>query len=291
MQLTSPPQHTLLASESTAFNTNIQPERSAPSRTSSEVMKKRRIRRTPQQQIEELRRKLNLAYKKIRKLEKKVQALESDSRGHLSRDQLVCIQNTDMRGNMWSEETIKKALHIRLSCGRGGYAFLRDSKSLPLPCERVLLKRIAGIKFAPGILEELLPALECKVKTMAPSERHAVLLVDEMQLTPGLDYDSSTKTVIGYSSIRLSEKSSGAIHATHGLVLMLAGLSSRWKQTVGYHFTGDSVSPAMLKEVIFTTIAKCEAIGLTVDAIISDMGSASTCQKMLLLFTSFQLMT
>lgn len=89
----------------------------------------------------------------------------------------------------------------------------------------------------PGVLEELLPALECKVKSMAPSERHAVLLVDEMQLTPGLDYDSSTKTVIGHATVPPSGRASGG-DATHGLVFMLAGLSSRWKQTVGYHFTG-----------------------------------------------------
>lgn len=73
-----------------------------------------------------------------------------DPRGHLSKDQLVCIQNTDMRGNRWSEDTIKKALKIRLCCGRGGYTYLRESKSLPLPCERILLKRIEDIKFSAG---------------------------------------------------------------------------------------------------------------------------------------------
>lgn len=95
---------------------------------------------------------------------------------------------------------------------------------------------------------------------MKPEERHAVLLLDEMQLTPGLDYDPTTKTVIGYATMPRSGRAqlttnSGGAHpsahsgealtsaektaATHGLVFMLAGVSSRWKQTIAYQFSGE----------------------------------------------------
>ncbi|KAG0417408.1 hypothetical protein HPB47_005650 [Ixodes persulcatus] len=47
---------------------------------------------------------------------------------------------------------------------------------------------------------------------------------------------------------------------------MLGGISSRWKQTVAYHFTGAS------KDVCFDIIKEAEKIGIKVDVMISDMG-------------------
>ncbi|EFN63682.1 Transposable element P transposase, partial [Camponotus floridanus] len=60
--------------------------------------------------------------------------------------------------------------------------------------------------------------------------------------------------------------------ATHGLVFMLAGLASRWKQTVAYYFTGNKVNGAKLKPLIENIISKAEGIGLHVHNVTSDMG-------------------
>lgn len=51
-----------------------------------------------------------------------------------------------------------------------------------------------------GILEEVFPALASKVATFHNEERYAVLMLDEIQLTPGLDYDITTRSVIGKAS-------------------------------------------------------------------------------------------
>lgn len=99
--------------------------------------------------------------------------------------------------------------------------------------------------FYAGLLRELFPAVECKVATMGPQELHCVLLMDEMQLTPGLQYDCTTKTVIGQTTLKgckLPSNDGIVTFATHGLVFMLAGLSTRWKQVIGYHFTGKCVN-------------------------------------------------
>lgn len=75
---------------------------------------------------------------------------------------------------------------------------------------------------------------------MLPVERHAALMIDEMQITPGKDYDSSLKKVIGKITVPLAPGSvSTDDRATHALVFMLGGMSSRWKQTVAYEFTGN----------------------------------------------------
>ncbi|KAM7293384.1 uncharacterized protein ISCGN_026514 [Ixodes scapularis] len=227
--------------------------------------------------ISELRRKLDLANKKYLKLSRELQNLKDDCRGHLADDQILCMQQKDMRGNRWSGETTKRALQLRLACGHRGYNFLREG-FLPLPAERTLQKRIEGVKFQTGLLRELLPAVECKVATMGPQERHCVLLMDEMQLTPGLEYDCTTKTVIGQTTLKgckLPSNDGIVTFATHGLVFMLAGLSTRWKQVIGYHFTGSSVSSDDLKKIVFEIIVECEKIGLVVEGIVSDMGACN----------------
>jgi hypothetical protein len=53
--------------------------------------------------------------------------------------------------------------------------------------------------------------------------------------------------------------------ATHGLVYML--VTSRWKQVVGYQFTGKSFDAGFLREDIENIIPKSESIGLQIDAL------------------------
>lgn len=60
--------------------------------------------------------------------------------------------------------------------------------------------------------------------------------------------------------------------ASHALVIMLAGIFSRWKQVVAYFYTPNGFNGANLKTVIETVIIKAESIGLYVHSIISDMG-------------------
>lgn len=111
---------------------------------------------------------------------------------------------------------------------------------------------------------------------MDPKERYATLMIDEIQLTPSLVYDSSSGTILGRPTIPLADESlPDDCLATHGLVFMLGGLSSRWKQTIAFHLTGNSFSVKKVKEVILTILKTVEAIGVTVDIIITDMGGGN----------------
>jgi len=60
-----------------------------------------------------------------------------------------------------------------------------------------------------------------------------VLALDEMFITEGITYDVGPKTFIGDVTLPQHQGI-----ATHGLVFMLGGVSSRWKQTFAYYFTG-----------------------------------------------------
>lgn len=65
------------------------------------------------------------------------------------------------------------------------------------------------------------------------------------------------------------------VEATHGLVLMLGGIFTRWKQLVGYYLTPNGFDGAKLKPIIEKIIRKAESIGLYVHSITSDMGGVN----------------
>lgn len=62
-----------------------------------------------------------------------------------------------------------------------------------------------------------------------------------------------------------------------GLILfaLISGIATRWKQAVAYHFTGDSVSGTLLKNLVTKIVEKANSIGLNVIAVTSDMGSSN----------------
>lgn len=142
-----------------------------------------------------LRRKLKNDNRKISALTKEQESLKKhlSSFGH---DQIHYLKHGTMQGKHWENITIKKSLQLYLTCGTTGYETLR-SQHYPLPCIGTLQKKIQNFKFKPGIFDELFPLLKIKSECMTLQERQAVLLIDEMALKPGLEYDNSIEEVIG----------------------------------------------------------------------------------------------
>ncbi|XP_037291179.2 uncharacterized protein LOC119186937 isoform X3 [Rhipicephalus microplus] len=117
-----------------------------------------------------------------------------------------------------------------------------------------------------GVLDGLLPALGHKISTMQPEDRHVALWMDRAAILPGVD------PTLGGAGGRSSEEA---------LVLTVVGLASCWKQTLGYHllpgslfFTSTALCSA-LKDVLFQVVERCEALGLTVDALVTDLSACS----------------
>jgi hypothetical protein len=60
--------------------------------------------------------------------------------------------------------------------------------------------------------------------------------------------------------------------ASHALVFMLAGVTTRWKQVIGYQFKVSSYEARQANEIISCLIEKCHSIKLYMCAVVSDMG-------------------
>lgn len=157
-------------------------------------------------------------------------------------------------------------------CGSTGYEELLKQR-LPLPSLRTLRRRLENIHFEPGILHEVFEFLRIKVGHFKdPHERDCVITVDEMAITPAKVYDPALKVYLG--SVNLASHSAEEV-ANHALVIMLGGITRRWKQTVAYYFTGSSVNGQVYKDILYQIITKTEDLGLNVVVITSDMGAAN----------------
>ena len=65
-----------------------------------------------------------------------------------------------------------------------------------------------------------------------------MLTLDGMALTPyHVEFDQSSGRLL--RDVTLPGHTGSA---THGLIFMLGGITTRWKQIVGYHYTGISVN-------------------------------------------------
>ena len=56
---------------------------------------------------------------------------------------------------------------------------------------------------------------------------------------------------------------------------MLSGITTRWKQTIAYYLTGNSVKGHVFKPIILTVLRKSHDIGIHVISVTSDMGSSN----------------
>lgn len=177
--------------------------------------------------------------------------------------------NKGLQGIRWSNKTVEKSLKWRFICGGTGYDEIR--KSIPLPSQRTLSKKIENLKFDHGILFEIFELLQYKVTEMNYQDRECLIMTDEMAIEEGIDYDSSLKRLFGNVTFpNITNRK-----AKNGLVIMLAGIQSGWKAIVAYELT-DSINNSLygvaLKKMIVDIIKLAEDIGLRVHLNVNDMG-------------------
>lgn len=190
-----------------------------------------------------------------------------------NKDQFIAFRKKQAKKSTkfmkWSNETVVKCLKLKFSCGNNGYNELLR-QDYPLPSLRTLQRKLHHIKFDSGILDEVFQFMKIKVQNFESHERDCMLVLDEMAITPGYIFDSSMNKYFGDATL---PHHSGT--ATHVLVFMLGGISTRWKQIVGYYFTGDSVNGAVLKEIIECILQKAEDLKLNILSVTSDMGACN----------------
>lgn len=145
-------------------------------------------------------------------LRKRIKTLRNNAKTHdylklklslkkiFNNDQIQALMCQSSRGRIWSNNTIKKALRLKFSCGSSGYQELLRQK-LPFPCERTLRRKLENIQFQEGICDDIFKLLEDKVAQFQDiRERDCSLMLDEMSIAPGQQFDPSTQSYYGTAS-------------------------------------------------------------------------------------------
>ncbi|XP_039304971.1 uncharacterized protein LOC105207055 isoform X3 [Solenopsis invicta] len=213
--------------------------------------------------------------KRIKDLEKKVGINENFAKTIqqlLHKDQIQLLNKTYKKIPKWCNATLIKAFQLKFACGYSGYKELLN-KGFPFPCIRTLNRKLENLKFRSGILDEIFQFLNLKVSQFINNtDRDCLLILDEISITPGIVFDTSTYTYIG--KVTLPNHDQNEI-ATHCLVFMLAGIGKRWKQVVAYYYTSNRTDGSIYKEIIVEIIKKAEKINLYVHGVISDMAASN----------------
>ena len=236
---------------------------------------KAKIIRHLKSQICKLKHKLCVE-KRERSKEKKELLVRREEGSFFGMDQLMFLKKKTMKGHSWTTATIRDALKIRFSGGSSGYECLRGL-GYPLPAIRTLQHRTESILFNPGILHEVFDLLELKTKQMSHRELLCSLVLDEMTITPGMQWDCKSDSFIGGVSLgpEVDKSSGSSIKGSKCLVFMLAGLGIRWKQIVAYDFTPPSLSGSHLVPRMKEVMSKAYQIGIKVISVTTDMAGSN----------------
>jgi hypothetical protein len=137
----------------------------------------------------------------------------------------------------WAEH--EKTLELALSVffrSPAAYEQLRTSGFL-LPCTRTLRNRYSEVLKAPGFCPRLLEMITLRANEMVGHEKLVTISLDGMRLTTGLSYKKHADTLIGFEDLANHGKSHKI--ANEGVVVMVRGVTRRWKQIIGYFVTGN----------------------------------------------------
>ncbi|XP_058811147.1 uncharacterized protein LOC131675796 [Topomyia yanbarensis] len=180
-------------------------------------------------------------------------------------DQVEMLLYRKSNPRVWSDETITESLKTRFVCG--GKAYEHERKKIPLPSNRQLQRRMEDLNFDCGILDEVIELLKLKLNAMPDHDLDCGIVFDEMSIQEAKKFCLPSKQFYGEITIPGQQGL-----ASHALVFMLIGIRNRWKQVVGYYFTGNSIPDGILQQIVVNVIKRAERIGCKIHFITSDCG-------------------
>lgn len=140
-----------------------------------------------------------------------------------------------------------------------------------LPSPVTLYRLTKNLNIKPGVNDSLFDMLKKKTDNFSNDDRLCILCFDEMAIKANLFYGTASDSIIGLEDDGTGNKIfKPALTAT---VFMIRGIKNKWNQPLCYKFFHSTCPGEKLKSTIFEIIIKLKEIGLTVCALISDMGS------------------
>ena len=162
-----------------------------------------------EQLLEELKMENELLKQENRSQAERIKVLEDTVdkyRTHYFKDQQEVIEGVVKKVAKYSDETLTRAIVMRHLCGTTGYQYLRNDLKMPLPDISTINNHLKDVNIRPGVSEDCLKLLQLKAKKMSPSNREAILVVDEMSIQPRYEFDSTNKCLSGTITLPSEDK-------------------------------------------------------------------------------------
>ena len=172
----------------------------------------------------------------------------------------------DLRRYTGEEETRALALYFQ---GPRSYRFLQKRYVLPHP--RTLRRKMEKIQMRPGFHDAILALIKEKFTGSSDQDKLCVIAFDEIHLKPRLAYQRSEDIIEGFADHGPLGRSNAC--ADHALVMMVRGITKRWKQPVGFFLSAGTTKATVQQQLLVQCIRRVTEAGLTVLATTCDMGT------------------
>ena len=159
---------------------------------------------------------------------------------------------------------------------------VREDLGKALPARSTIRRHLSKIPFEMGTLHSIIEKLKPKVQAMNEYEKFVGVFVDEAKITPGREYDCGSGSFIGHVTLNPPEETMNEREkegqnnqdrlAKNAFCIMICGLTTRWKQLVGWHLTDDSFCPKAVHAWLVELISLLQDIGLKVCSLTMDQG-------------------
>lgn len=146
---------------------------------------------------------------------------------------------------------------------------MRKALHFPFPSVSSVNRFVRKIFCSPGVQIQAINKLVYCLKDANIFQRNFVLLIDEMSIEQGVIYSHQFKRIFGYPTIKPTNET---YSASHLLLVIIRGLTSRIKCIVGWHLTGSSTDRSANKKFVLECIQELSKQGIKIFSIISDMG-------------------
>jgi len=163
------------------------------------------------------------------------------------------------RGMRYDHKWILSCILLRIKSPKA-YKHLRDGCLLPLPSRATLQRYMEVIRAEVGMLTIL------SSKVSSASERHGILMFDEIKLRQGITFNVKAMEFEGLVDLGefASSKNAVSVPADTGLVFLYRPFLGSWMQTVGMFLSHGPTSSATLAKIILKLVFALEAHGLLV---------------------------
>lgn len=177
------------------------------------------------------------------------------------------LSSRKKKGMRWSQEMKDFTLGLMYH-GPRCYRYL--SKLIPLPSISTINRYQSVLHLKPGIHEHVKLGLKDIVTTWSQNKKICTLVIDGMSIKRHLEYDSKRDFVSGFTDDGLNRSSKPA---NQGIVAVLKGILSPWKQIVGHWLTTDTDPADIILKAVKDCVAFANDTGLILKLFVCDPGS------------------